>query len=112
MEEKRIDFPGAYFSKETILKVANFARIFSWVVVGIYAAQLFIQFTANMLSIIRGYWMGMGYTDMAMSFIYLIETPLRGVVYFVVLQAVAQVLLLLMDMEDNTRRAARQKEGG
>jgi hypothetical protein len=33
---------------------------------------------------------------------------LRGVVYFVVLQGVAQALLMFMDMEDNTRRVARR----
>ena len=111
MEEKRSDFHGTYFSKDTILKLVSFAKIFAWVVLGIYAAQLFVQFVANVLSIARGYWYGMGFTDIALSFIMLFETPLRGMVYFVVLQAVAQVLLLLMDTEDNTRRSARQKEG-
>jgi hypothetical protein len=32
------------------------------------------------------------------------------VVYFVVLQGLAQGLLIFMDMEDNTRRAARNME--
>jgi hypothetical protein len=57
----------------------------------------------------------MGFTDAAQSILYLFEQPLRGVVYFIVLQGLAQGLLMLMDMEDNTRRAARgveQKEIG
>jgi hypothetical protein len=36
----------------------------------------------------------------------LFEQPLRGVVYFVVLQGVAQALLMFMDIEDNTRRVS------
>jgi hypothetical protein len=110
MEEKRRNFPGTYFSKETILLLVKVAKIFSWIVVGIYAAQWFVQFVTNVLSIGRGFWNGMGYTDIAMSFILLFEQPLRGVVYFIVLQSVAQVLLLFMDLEDNTRRAARNAE--
>jgi hypothetical protein len=49
----------------------------------------------------------MGVTDVLQSILPLFEQPLRGVVYFVVLQTAAQALLLFMDMEDNTRRAAR-----
>jgi hypothetical protein len=110
MEEKRSSYLGTYFSKETILRLVAIAKIFSWIVIGIYACQLLIQFVANILSIARGFWMGMGYTDIALNFIILFELPLRGVVYFIVLQAVAQVLLLFMDIEDNTRRAARNSE--
>jgi len=110
MEEKHGNFLGTYFSKETMLKLAAVAKIFSWIVLGIYATQLFVQFVTNILSIARGFWAGMGYTDIALSFILTLELPLRGVVYFIVLQAVAQVLYVFMDLEDNTRRAARSVE--
>lgn len=110
MEERRSHYLGAYFSRETILRLAAIARIASWVVVGIYAAQWLIQFVANILSVARGYWIGLGCTDIAMIVATWFEQPLRGVVYFIVLQAVAQALLLFMDLEDNTRRAARSAE--
>jgi hypothetical protein len=112
MEDKRSNFLGTYFSKETMMRLVSIAKIFSWIVLGIYASQLFVQFVSNVLSIARGFWIGMGYTDIAMSFILMLELPLRGVVYFIVLQAIAQVLLLFMDLEDNTRRAARSVEQG
>ena len=80
----------------------------SWVVVVIYAVQWLFQAMTMVLQISRGFWVGMGFTDYANNLIYLFEQPLRGVVYFVVLQGVAQALLLFMDMEDNTRRAARK----
>ena len=51
----------------------------------------------------------LGFTDVAQSILYLFEQPLRGVVYFIVLQGVAQALLIFMDLEDNTRRSARDR---
>lgn len=108
--EKKQNFLGTYFSKETILLINRVAKVLSWVVLGIYALQWFFQIVSFLLQVTRGYWFGMGLTDYANTIIALFEMPLRGVVYFVVLQAVAQVLLLFMDIEDNTRRAARDAE--
>jgi len=108
--EKKEHFLGTYFSKETILRITAVAKVLSWVVAGIYAAQFVFQFLSFVLQVARGYWYGMGFTDYANSIINLFEMPLRGFVYFVVLQAVAQVLLMFMDIEDNTRRAAREGE--
>ena len=112
MEEKRNTFLGTYFSKDVMLRLVSIAKIASWVVVGIYSAQWFVQTVSMVLQIVRGFWVGLGYTDYAMNFILLFEQCLRGIVYFIVLQAIAQVLLLFMDMEDNTRRAARSAEQG
>jgi hypothetical protein len=112
MEEKRNSFLGTYFSKEIMIRLVSVAKIASWVVVGIYVMQFVTQVVIMVLQIVRGFWVGMGYTDIVMSFIILFEQCLRGVVYFIVLQAISQVLLLFMDMEDNTRRAARSAEQG
>src|SRR5512139_1597233 len=103
MTEERSGYLGTYFSKDVILKLVSIAKVFSWVVVGIYATQWIVQGVSMFLQIVRGFWLGMGYTDYASSIILWLEQPLRGVVYFIVLQAVAQVLLLFMDMEDNSR---------
>ena len=105
--EKRENFLGTYFSKDTVLRLASVAKILSWVVVGVYALQWLVQAMAMILQITRGFWTGMGYTDVFQSILYLFEQPLRGVVYFVVLQGVAQAILMFMDIEDNTRRAVR-----
>jgi hypothetical protein len=105
--EKHASFLGTYFNKDTVLRMSVFANIFSWVVVGIYGVEWLVQVLATFLQISRGFWTGMGVTDVLQSILLLFEQPLRGVVYFVVLQTAAQALLLFMDMEDNTRRAAR-----
>jgi len=108
MSEQRTGYLGTYFDKDLILLLVKVARVFSWVVVVFYAIQWFVQFGVDLLSILRGFWVGLGFTDYAMNLIVLFEQPLRGVVYFIVLQAVAQVLLLFMDIEDNTRRISRE----
>jgi len=104
--EKRENFLGTYFNKDTVLRLTSVAKILSWVVVGVYALEWLVQVFVMVLQIMRGFWMGMGFTDVIQSILSLFEQPLRGVVYFVVLQGVAQALLMFMDMEDNTRRAA------
>jgi hypothetical protein len=108
--EKRVNFLGTYFSKDTVLRLTSVAKFFSWIVVGVYALLWLIQALAMILQIGRGFWTGMGFTDVVQSILYLFEQPLRGLVYFIVLQGVAQALLMFMDMEDNTRRTARDIE--
>jgi hypothetical protein len=39
---------------------------------------------------------------------WLLQPSLAGVIFYVALQAFAQALLILLDIEDNTRRAARK----
>jgi hypothetical protein len=78
--------------------------------VGVYALEWLAQSLAMISQVSAGSWMGMGFTDVAQSILYLFEQPLRGVVYFIVLQGLAQGLLVFMDLEDNTRRAARAVE--
>jgi len=108
--EKPVNFLGTYFSKDAVLRLISVAKILSWVVVGVYALEWLAQALAMVSQVSAGSWTGMGFTDVAQSILYLFEQPLRGVVYFIVLQAVAQGLLMFMDMEDNTRRAARKLE--
>jgi hypothetical protein len=107
--QKRSDFLGTYFSKDTVLKLASVARIFAWIIAGFYVVQWIVQIGTIGLQIMRGFWVGSGPTDIAQSILALFEQPLRALVYFIVLQAVSQALLLFMDMEDNTRKAARGK---
>jgi len=108
--EKRVNFLGTYFSKDTVLRLTSIAKILSWVVVGVYSLEWLVQALAMVLQITRGFWAGMGITDISQSILYLFEQPIRGVVYFVVLQGVAQALLIFMDLEENARRLTRETE--
>ncbi|MBN2388551.1 MAG: hypothetical protein JXB85_16150 [Anaerolineales bacterium] len=107
---KHSGFLGTYFNKGTVMRLAQGSRILAWVILVIYGLQLLLSAGVMALQVLRGFWGGMGLTDYAQNLLFLFEQPLRGVVYFVVLQGVAQVLLVFMDIEDNTRRLARSME--
>jgi hypothetical protein len=104
-------FLGTYFNKETVLKLASGAKAFSWIIGGFYFVQWIMQIGTFFLQIVRGFWAGMGFMDISQNTLSQFELPLRCLVYFIVLQGAAQVLLMLMDIEDNTRRAARAANG-
>ncbi len=106
-QEKRLNFFGKYFNIDTVFRLITVTKILSWVVIAVYSAQWVVQVLAMMLQITRGFWTGMGITDIIQNILILFEQPLRGVVYFVVLQGVAQVLLIFLDTEENTARSAR-----
>ena len=101
-------FMGTYFDRDTVMKVSRWADILSWVVVVVYAVDLLASLAVFGLQYARGYLGGMGFSDLFMNVLYIVERPFRGIVYFIALQAIGKALLILMDMEDNTRRAAQR----
>ncbi|MFH2102628.1 MAG: hypothetical protein ABIJ39_04645 [Chloroflexota bacterium] len=105
--EPRSGFAGTYFNPSTVLRLSQAARILAWVILVIHLLQWLLSVLIAILQVLRGFWAGMGLTDIGLSILYLFQDPLRGLVYFMVLLAVAQLLLIFLDIEDNTRRAAR-----
>lgn len=107
-KEKGINFLGTYFDRSVVLRIVRGAEIVSWVVLVVYGVQLLVSATAFGLSYARGFLQGLGFTDLAQQVLFVLEQPFRGVVYFLGLQALAKILLIFMDIEDNTRRGARK----
>ncbi len=107
-ETKNDKFLGTYFDRDSVVKVSRWGEILSWVVVGVYAVDLLLALGVFVLQYARGFWAGIGFTDVFTNALYIAERPFRGVIYFIALQAISKSLLILMDMEDNTRRAARK----
>jgi hypothetical protein len=107
-ETKNDKFMGTYFDRDAVMKLSRWGEILSWVVVVVYAVDLVVALGVFVLQYIRGFLGYMGFSDMVTNVLYIIERPFRGVVYFIALQAISKALLILMDMEDNTRRAARK----
>jgi hypothetical protein len=108
--EKQEKFSGAYFDPDSVLKLSRWADTLSWVVLTVYALSwlfslllFFSQYAAGMMGD-KGMNFLMGFN----MFSPFLTQPLPGVFYFVGLQAVSKVLLILLDVEDNTRRAARK----
>ena len=107
-QNKEAGFMGTYFDRSTVLRIVRVAEISSWVVLVVYSAQLLVSATVLTLQYVRGLMQWAGFTDIAQQILFVLEQPFRGIVYFVGLQAIAKILLMFMDIEENTRRAARK----
>jgi hypothetical protein len=77
------------------------------VAAGIYAFDLLLGLTVMTLQYARGFMVGLGFTDALQNVLYIIERPIHGILYFGLLQALSHGLLIALDVEDNTRREAR-----
>jgi len=100
-------FMGTYFDRSVVLRIVRVAEISSWIVLVVYGLQLLLSAGVFVLSYLRGF-IPPGLTDTIQQILFVLEQPFRGIVYFVGLQAIAKILLMFMDIEDNTRRAARK----
>ncbi len=108
MSEQKEHFLGTYFDREAVIRVARWVAILSWVVAGIYLLDVVMSIGVFALQSVRGLLPGMGFTDILQNVVFILERPLHGVLYFAAMQAVSKGLLIMLDMEDNTRRAARK----
>jgi hypothetical protein len=107
--ESKTSFPATYFERDSILKLARLAEIFAWIILAYYVAQAALSITVYALQIFRGLVFPGGFTDIVQQVIWMLQPALPGLWNFIGLQAVGKVLLIFMDVEDNTRRAARNK---
>ncbi|HET9590995.1 MAG TPA: hypothetical protein VFO91_19565 [Anaerolineales bacterium] len=109
-EEKQVAFLGTYFDRDAVLRLSRWADILAWVILTVYV----LSWLFSMILFLGQYATGL-YVDKGATFLTVLNIfapyflqPLPGVFYFFGLQAVSKGMLILMDMEDNTRRAARK----
>jgi len=107
-KESKTDFAGTYFDRDVVLRIVRFLKIASWVVAGWYIYELAVALLIFGLQIARHLIYLGGPTDFLQQVGWLFQPSLAGLIFFVALQAFAQGLLILLDIEDNTRRAARK----
>lgn len=112
-EDKRTNFLGTYFDRNAVIRLARLAGVLGWILLGLYVYMTFIAVSQYMAFVMSGAmsFETMGIFDrlsMPNSFI---QQLVPGVVYFVLLKAVQQILLIFLDVEDNSRRAARMQAG-
>jgi hypothetical protein len=107
-QESKTGFMGTFFERSAVMRIVRVAEISSWVVLVVYGLQLLLSAGVFVLSYLRGFMQGAGFTDLLQQILFVLEQPFRGIVYFVGLQAIAKILLMFMDIEENTRRAARK----
>ena len=110
IEQKQTTYLGTYFDRDSILRLSRWADVASWVTLTVYV----VTWLGQVVLYLSQYFNGM-MGDKGMTFLmgfnmfspYLTQV-FPGVIYFFVLQAISRAMLVLMDMEDNTRRAARK----
>ena len=107
-QEKASGFMGTYFDSSVVMRIVRVAEVSSWIVLVVYGFQLFLSAGVFVLSYVRGMMQWAGFTDVLQQILFVLEQPFRGIVYFIGLQAIAKILLMFIDIEANTRRAARK----
>jgi hypothetical protein len=108
--EKQTSYFGTYFDRDSILRIARWADIVAWVTLTIYILTWLSSLLLTLSQYYNGMFFekGMGFLNAINYFSPYFTQALPGVFYFFGLQAVSKGLLILMDMEDNTRRAAKK----
>ena len=101
-------FLGTYFDPDVIFRLSRVANVLAWIILAVYSLDFFLSLIVMILQILRGFWAYMGPTDIATNILFTLERPFRGMVYFVVLRGISEILKLFVDIEENTRRMARK----
>jgi hypothetical protein len=107
-KEKLSNNFSTYFDRDAVLRMVRVTRIASWIVGGLYGVQLLTNLTIFVLQYVRGLLYLGGVSDFVQQILWQVQPSMAGLIFFVALQAIALVLLMLLDIEDNTRRAARK----
>jgi hypothetical protein len=109
MEEKKEHFYATFFDKDAVLKSARWAGILAWAVLGVYVLTTLNSFIQFMVQFSTGvfYQKGMSIFDVSGYFTPYLLQIVPGVVYFFGLKFVEHASLILMDVEESARRAAR-----
>lgn len=111
MQEKRDNFYATYFNKDMVLKFSRWAGIFAWIVLVVYSiitVNSFVQFMTQFMTGVF-YQKGMSIFDLISFFTPYPIQFVPGIVYFFGLKFVQHAALILMDIEESTRRSAREK---
>lgn len=109
--ENRTGFLGTYFDRDAALRIARAAGILAWVLLALYAYTTLVSTGQFLFLVASGAvsYAGTNIFDRLSIPTLQISQLSPGAVYFIMLKIAQQALLILLDVEDNSRRAARQK---
>jgi hypothetical protein len=108
--DRRTGFLGTYFDRDAALRIARLAGMLAWVLLGFYTYTTFVSIGQFWFLVASG---GVSYAGtnifdrMSIPTLQLSQLA-PGLVYFIMLKVAQQALLILLDVEDNSRRAARK----
>jgi hypothetical protein len=108
--EKRTGFFGTYFDRDGSIRLARWAGILAWVLLAMYAYTTLVSLGQYWSMVASGAMSFEGLTlfDRLSMPTMQISQLVPGLVYFIMLKVAQQVILILLDVEDNSRRAARK----
>jgi len=107
-KKSKTNFAGTYFDRDSVLQLARWAEVCAWVVLGYHVIQVLVPLGVFILQVSRGFIAPYGFTDWAQQLMWSLQPIVPGLLYFIGIQAMGKALLIFMDVEDNTRRAARK----
>jgi hypothetical protein len=109
--ENRTGFLGTYFDPNAALRIARLAGILAWVLLAVYVYTTLVSIGQFWFLVASGAvsYEGTNIFDRLSIPTLQLSQLSPGLVYFVTLKVAQQALLILLDVEDNSRRAARQK---
>lgn len=108
--EKQTRFMGTYFDRDAALRLARFANILAWIILGFYVYTTVISIGQFWVMVATGAasYAGANLFDRLSIPTMQMSQLAPGLLYFTLLKTAQQVLLILLDVEDNSRRAARK----
>ena len=109
--EKQEKFFGAYVDRDVVLRLSRWADGLAWVVLTIYVLTWLFSLALFFSQYFNGQYFDKGGGSFLMTFSLFapyLQQPLPGIFYFFGLEALSKAMLILLDIEDNTRRAARK----
>ena len=108
--QKPAAFMGTYFDRDVVLRLSRWADVLAWVVLTVFILSWLVSFTMFLAQYLSGMYTDKGATILTVFNIFTpyLQQPVPGILYFFSLQAISKLLLILLDVEDNTRRGARQ----
>ena len=99
-DTSRPTFLGTYFDRSLVLRVSRLSVILGWVILGMYLLEYgWSTWQSLSAALVNGF---------PVDFMFLVinlRAPFQGAMLLAILYAVSQALLILLDIEDNTRRA-------
>ena len=106
-EEHHTGFMGTYFDRSAVLRLSRVTVVLAWIIFGFYIIQWGYNTWQNINSALVG-----NYPIDFNFLIFNLSQPAQGAMVLVIMLVAAKILLILLDIEDNTRRAARNVEKG
>ena len=102
-QEPHTQYSGTYFDKDAVLRMERWARVISWAILAGYLLDsIFTVYQTVSGAIIGNYPIDFSFT------LTILLRLVQGAALFALLRLAGHVALVLLDIEDNTRRAARK----